>query len=133
MYLQGLPPEMIDVILEFSEWTLRKDPELGMEVFLADSENAETLPRKKVLDFLDGIDIGLEIRYLEHIINELNDMTPDFHNLLVELFIKQLVDKETERGPEWDALLERLVRFLRESKQYGQGKARGLIPKDGEF
>ncbi|KAK4040463.1 hypothetical protein C8A01DRAFT_46182 [Parachaetomium inaequale] len=130
MYLQGLPPEMIDVILEFSEWTLRKDPELGMEVFLADSENAETLPRDRVLAFLEGIDIGLAIRYLEHIISELNDLTPDFHNRLVELFIKQLVDKEAERGEGWDALMERLVRFLRESKQYSLGKARSLIPKD---
>lgn len=133
MYLQGLPPEMIDVILEFSEWTLRKDPELGMEVFLADSENAETLPRDRVLAFLGGIDIGLEIRYLEHIIGELNDMTPDFHNRLVELFIRQLLDKEKERGEEWDALMERLVRFLKESKQYSLGKARALIPKDGGF
>ncbi|KAK3304211.1 uncharacterized protein B0T15DRAFT_535805 [Chaetomium strumarium] len=128
MYLQGLPPDMIDVILEFSEWTLRKDPELGMEVFLADSENAETLPRDEVIAFLDGIDIGLEIRYLEHIINELNDMTPDFHNRLVELFIRQLMGKEN--GDEWDALMERLVRFLRESKQYSLGKARGLIPRN---
>jgi hypothetical protein len=133
LYLQGLPPEMIDVILEFSEWTLRKDPELGMEVFLADSENAETLPRDRVADFLDGIDIGLEIRYLEHVINELNDLTPDFHNRLVELFIRQLTEKEKERGPAWDELMERLVRFLKESKQYSLGKARSLIPKDGEF
>ncbi|KXX80700.1 Vacuolar morphogenesis protein 6 [Madurella mycetomatis] len=128
MYLQGLPPEMIDIILEFSEWTLRKDPELGMEVFLADSENAETLPRDKVIAFLDGIDISLEIQYLEHIINELDDMTPDFHNRLVELFIRQLMEKE--KGEEWDSLMERLVRFLKESMQYSQGKARALIPKD---
>ncbi|KAH6620933.1 hypothetical protein B0J18DRAFT_211147 [Chaetomium sp. MPI-SDFR-AT-0129] len=130
MYLQGLPPDLIDVILEFSEWTLKKDPKLGMEVFLADSENAETLPRDKVLAFLDKIDIGLEIQYLEHIINELDDMTPDFHDRLVELFIKQLTDKEGERNEEWEALMGRLVRFLKESKQYGLGKARGLIPKD---
>ncbi|KAJ4306841.1 Vacuolar morphogenesis protein 6 [Collariella sp. IMI 366227] len=128
MYLQGLPPEMIDVILEFSEWTLRRDPELGMEVFLADSENAETLPRERVVAFLDGIDIGLEIRYLEHVINELDDMTPDFHNRLVELFVRQLGEKE--RGAEWDALMEGLVKFLKESKQYSLGKARALIPKD---
>ncbi|KAL2018541.1 hypothetical protein VTK56DRAFT_753 [Thermocarpiscus australiensis] len=128
MYLQGLPPEMIDVILEFSEWTLRKDPKVGMEVFLADSENAETLPRDKVLRFLEGIDIGLEMQYLEHIINELNDLTPDFHNRLVELFVRQLMEKE--KGEEWDLLMERLVRFLRESKQYSLGKARSLIPKD---
>lgn len=131
MYLQGLPPEMIDVILEFSEWTLRKDPELGMEVFVADSENAETLPRDKVITFLDGIDTRLEIQYLEHIINELDDMTPDFHNRLVELFIKQLLEKEG--GEEWDLLMGRVVRFLKESKQYSLGKARSLIPKDGRF
>ncbi|KAK4101390.1 hypothetical protein N658DRAFT_59040 [Parathielavia hyrcaniae] len=129
MYLQGLPPEMIDVILEFSEWTLRKDPELGMEVFLADSENAETLPRDRVVAFLDGIDIGLEIRYLEHIITELNDMTPDFHNLLMELYIRQLLEKDN--GEEWDALMARLVRFLMESKQIiSLGRARNLIPRD---
>ncbi|KAK4153895.1 hypothetical protein C8A00DRAFT_43272 [Chaetomidium leptoderma] len=129
MYLQGLPPEMIDVILEFSEWTLKRDPELGMEVFLADSENAETLPRDRVVAFLDGVDIGLEVRYLEHIITELNDLTPDFHNRLVELFIRQLAEKE--RGEEWDALMERLVRYLKEYKQqYSLGKARALIPKD---
>jgi hypothetical protein len=28
--------------------------------------------------------------------------------------------------------MERLVRFLRESKQYSLGKARALIPKDGK-
>ena len=135
LYLQGLPPEMIDVILEFSEWTLRKDPELGMEVFLADSENSETLPRDRVAAFLEGVDIGLEIRYLEHIISELNDLTPDFHNRLVELFIRQLTESEVEkeRGEEWGALMERLVRFLKESRQYSLGKARNLIPKDGEF
>ncbi|KAK4184878.1 vacuolar morphogenesis protein 6 [Podospora australis] len=127
-YLQGLPPEMIDVILEFSEWTLRKDPKLGMEVFLADSENAETLPRDQVVKFLDDIDISLEIQYLQHIIEELNDLTPDFHNRLLQLFIKQLTQKE--QGQEWDSLMERLVRFLRESKQYSLGKALGLIPKD---
>ncbi|KAL2195899.1 hypothetical protein P885DRAFT_39492 [Corynascus similis CBS 632.67] len=130
LYLQGLPPEMIDVILEYSEWTLRKDPELGMEVFLADSENAETLPRDRVAPFLGSIDPKLEIQYLEHIINDLNDRTPNFHDRLVELFIKQLVDTENERGEEWDALMDRLVRFLRESEQYGLGKARTLIPKD---
>ena len=39
-YLQNLPPEMIDLILEFAEWPLRLNPELGMDRFLADTENA---------------------------------------------------------------------------------------------
>jgi len=129
VYLQSLPPEMIDLILEFSEWTLRTKPELGMEVFTTDSENAETLPRDRVVDFLGSIDVGLEIRYLDHIITELNDMTPDFHNRLVELLVKRL--KESRKGNDWDALMEKLVSFLGDSRQYGLRKAHGLLPKDG--
>lgn len=133
MYLQGLPPNMIEVILEFSEWTLKRDAKLGMEVFLADSENAETLPRDMVVEFLGRIDTGLEIEYLEHIITELNDMTPDFHNRLVELFIKRL--KDMEQSDEWDRLMDRLLRFLNESwegsRQYRLGGAFDLIPKSG--
>ncbi|KAK3372778.1 hypothetical protein B0T24DRAFT_678277 [Lasiosphaeria ovina] len=132
MYLQGLPPEMIDVILEFADWTLKKDPKLAMEVFLADSENAETLPRDKVISFLSRFDTGLEIQYLEHIITELNDMTVKFHDRLVELFIKKLISEEADRGKEWDLLMERFVRFLKLSGQYkySLSKAFNLIPKE---
>ncbi|KAK4172088.1 putative Vam6/Vps39-like protein [Triangularia setosa] len=129
MYLQGLPPEMIDVILEFSEWTLRQNPELGMEVFLADTENAETLPRDKVVEFLRGVDVRLETKYLEHVIGELGDGTPEFHNRLVELFVMQLKEGK-KKDEEWRGLMERLVRFLRESRQYSLGRALSQIPKE---
>ncbi|KAM7194088.1 hypothetical protein V8F33_007415 [Rhypophila sp. PSN 637] len=129
LYLKGLPPEMIDVILEFSEWTLKKKPQLGMEVFLEDSENAETLPRDRVIDFLGGIDSKLEIEYLEHIITELNDSTHEFHNRLVDRFIKELLRDGSEKGPEWDSLMERLITFL-ETGQYSPNRAFRLIPKD---
>lgn len=130
MYLQNLPPEMIDLIIEFSEWILRKDAKLGIEVFLADSENAETLPRDRVIKFLGEIDAGLEVQYLEHIITELGDKTPDFHNRLVELFIRHL--KEKAKDEEWNALMERLIRFLQDSQEYGRLRAFGLIPRAGK-
>ena len=41
------------------------------------------LPRDKVVNFLQNIDVDLEVKYLEHVINELNDLTPEFHNRLV--------------------------------------------------
>ncbi|KAK8024938.1 vacuolar sorting protein 39 domain 1 [Apiospora arundinis] len=134
MYLQALPPDLIDLILEFAEWVLRRDPDLGMDVFLADSENAETLPRERVLKYLEDIDEKLEIRYLEHIIGELGDATPDFHNRLAELFIKVLKEggggeqggNEGEKAP----MMDRLIKFLRESRQYSLSKAYGLIPRD---
>lgn len=131
-YLQNLPPEMIDLILEFSEWALHKSPELAMEIFLGDTENAETLPREKVVNFLDGVDKRLEVRYLEHIIAELNDMTPDFHNQLVEMLVQQLKGSGA-RDEEWQVHMGRLVRFLKESNQYSLGTAFSLLKGDGKL
>ncbi|EEY16941.1 AvaB protein [Verticillium alfalfae VaMs.102] len=127
-YLQNLPPHEIDLIIHYSEWTLKRDSEHAMEVFIADSENAETLPRDRVVTFLRRIDARLELQYLEHIIGELDDSTPDFHNRLVELYI-QLLREGSSEGSQ-DDLMVRFVEFLRESKQYSLGKAYGLIPRD---
>ncbi|CZT06269.1 related to PHO87 protein [Rhynchosporium graminicola] len=129
-YLQNLPPEMIDLILEYADWPLRQDPTLGMEIFLADTENAETLPRDKVVNFLQGIDIDLAVKYLEHVINELSDLTPEFHNKLVGAYIQELKGTKDEESEDWKGLMGRLIDFLRGSKQYSLSKAFGLIPRD---
>ncbi|KHJ34262.1 putative vacuolar sorting protein 39 domain 1 [Erysiphe necator] len=131
-YLQNLPPEMIDLILEFAEWPLRADPELGMEIFIADTENAETLPRKTVLNFLQSIDEKLATRYLEHIISELGDLTPEFHNRLLETYLRELIgeDKDKRNTKEWKNLLIKLTKLMKTSSQYSLGKAFNLIPKD---
>ena len=130
-YLQNLHPDMIDLILEFAEWPLMEDPELGMEVFLADTENAETLPRGKVLNFLEGIDKKLAVRYLEHIIHELNDTTPDFHQRLVESYIERLKANEFASEEEQKVWNEKTLEFLRTSNNYQAYKALGQLSKDG--
>ena len=132
-YLQHLPPELIDLILEFADWPLRADPELGMEIFLADTENAETLPRDRVIEFLHSINVELEVKYLEHIIKELNDMTPEFHNSLVTAYIQELKSRKDRDSESWRTLMEHLVSFLHASSQYSMTKAFGLIPRDGRF
>jgi hypothetical protein len=130
-YLQNLPPSELDLILEHATWTLKANPEYAMEIFIGDTENAETLPRDKVVAFLRDIDPQLEGKYLEHIINELDDMTPDFHNRLVELYVNNL--SHMKRDEQWDSLMERFVGFLRSPNPvYGLGKAFGMIPKDGK-
>lgn len=129
-YLQQLPPEMIDIILEFAEWPIRVDRELGMEIFLAESENAETLPRDRVLDFLGGIDDTLAVRYLEHIINELNDLTPQFHQRLVELYLKTLKDKEGGEERKKQKWREKLEDFLTKSGEYNRWKVFQMLPAD---
>ncbi|KAH6639956.1 vacuolar sorting protein 39 domain 1 [Truncatella angustata] len=129
LYLQSLPPDLVDLILEFSEWVLRREPDSGMEVFLADSENAETLPRDRVVHFLAGIDEKLELKYLEHIIEELDDATPDFHNRVVDLRVEMLKEMKQDDAARTEAS-EKLVHFLRESSQYSLGQAHRLIPRD---
>lgn len=130
-YLQGLPPREIDLIFEYAEWTLKADPDLAMEIFVGDTENAETLPRDRVVSYLAGIDTKLEERYIQHIISELNDLTPEFHNRLVELLVRRL--KEERRGEEWEKVMARLIAFLESSRQYSLSRAFGMIPRDGEF
>ncbi|KAF2866090.1 hypothetical protein BDV95DRAFT_553214 [Massariosphaeria phaeospora] len=131
-YLQQLPPEMIDLILEFAEWPLRTDPALGMDIFLADTENAETLPRQPVLDFLQHIDSKLAVRYLEHVIEELNELAPDFHQRLVDLFLERLKAggeqfASEEEKTQWR---DRLQTFLRTSSQYNRYRVFKELPAD---
>lgn len=130
-YLQNLPPEMIDLILQFAEWPLKQDPELGMEIFLADTENAETLPRPVILDFLRGIDKKLEVRYLEHIIHELNDGTPDFHQRLVDVYIEGLKSNGFEDEDRRSLWREKTLDFLRTSQSYQPYKALRQVSNDG--
>lgn len=130
-YLENLPPSQIDLIFEHAGWTLKANPEYAMEIFTGDTENAETLPRGEVLFFLHNLDPQLEGQYLEHIINELDDRTAEFHDRLVELYVKNL--GEMARGEKWDNTMERFVKFLRESQPvYSMGKAFQLIPKDSK-
>lgn len=136
-YLQNLPPEMIDLILEFAEWPLRVDPELGMEVFLADTENAETLPRERVLEFLQSISAKLAIRYSEHVIEELNDMTPDLHQKLLQLYLEQLIkaknnSAEFEDEEARERCRDKLLNMLETSTQYSPARMLDRLPRDGK-
>ena len=117
-YLQNLSPDMIDLIIQFAEWPLREDSDLGMEVFLADTENAETLHRPRVLEFLQSIDQKLARTYLEHIIQELNDKTPDFHQRLVNIYIERLKSGDFENDNDQTAWKEKTLEFLKTSKEY---------------
>jgi tetratricopeptide (TPR) repeat protein len=137
-YLQNLPPELIDLILEFARWPIQSKPEIGMEVFLADTENAEMLPRGKVLAFLEGIDKALALRYLEHVVDELNDVTPDLHQKLIMLYFELLkerpiaTDAETGNKVAKEELKDKFLTMLRNSTQYSAGKILGVLPKDDE-
>ncbi|KHN97800.1 AvaB protein [Metarhizium album ARSEF 1941] len=128
-YLKNLPPSEIDLIIEHAGWALESSPAYGMEIFTGDTENAETLPRDRVIAFLRTVDHRLERLYLEHIINELDDTTHDFHNRLVKLYVEAL--EGMKKNEEWDEIMTKFVTFLRDSRQvYSLTRALGMIPKE---
>jgi hypothetical protein len=131
-YLKSLPPSEIDLILDHAEWTLKASPDDALEIFTGDTENAENLPRDRIVSFLHDVDTQLERRYLEHIINELEDTTPDLQNRLVELYVENL--RKMDKGEKWDELMNHFVEFLRQPGHvYSLTKAFGLIPRDGKM
>lgn len=132
-YLQQLPPELIDIILEFAEWPIKVDNEMGMEIFLADTENAETLPRHRVLDFLSRVSDDLTVEYLEHVTQELNDLTPNFHQRLVDLYLQRLEDK-TKDEQQTTMLRDKLLNMLHNSNEYNKWKTLQALPQtDQDF
>ncbi|KAJ5216602.1 uncharacterized protein N7498_003009 [Penicillium cinerascens] len=124
-YLQNLPPSQIDLILEFGEWPLRENHELGMEIFLAETENAETLPRSRVIAFLEGIDAKLAILYLEHVIREWNEMSPDLHQRLLMLYLDRInADKSDQECK------DKFLAMLKESEQYSPAKTLDRLDRE---
>lgn len=88
-----------------------------MEIFLDDTPEAESLPRDRVVDYLASIKRDLGIRYLEHLINDLQEMSPAFHNRLVTLYFEEASDTSLDESRRME-VRERLVKFLEESDQY---------------
>lgn len=120
-YLQQLPFEKIETILQFAAWPIRADPNLGMEIFLADTEMAETLPRGRVLTFLQDMDPDLAMRYLEHVIDEFHDETPDFHDQLASMYLDRL-RRDSAEGSQQSAWQGKLEDMLRQSEHYNKAK-----------
>lgn len=56
----------------------------------------ETFPRDKVLRHLESISSDLAIQYLEYIIDELHDESPEFHNRLVIAYLDKIISDKKQ-------------------------------------
>ncbi|EPS39104.1 hypothetical protein H072_7137 [Dactylellina haptotyla CBS 200.50] len=139
-YLEKLYDDQLPLIFEYSSWVLQKDPKLGMHVFIEDTPQAESLPRDKVLDFLRTTDVELGVQYAEHLIKELHDDSPDYHNWLIEgylMLMKEEKEDIVDDGWKWklssaerEQYAEKVLKFAEDSQQYWPEKIIRWIPKD---
>ncbi|KAI7829554.1 vacuolar sorting protein 39 domain 2-domain-containing protein [Gamsiella multidivaricata] len=132
-YLQRLGADHLDLILEFGTWILESEPEVAMKIFIDDEPEVDTLPRYKVIPYLQKQSLDLCIMYLEHVIHELGDQTSDFHNKLITSYLAQIQRDSSVAGKE--GALERtrakLLQFLDESKFYKAELILSRLPVDG--
>lgn len=98
-------------------WRYHLRAVVSLQIFLDDTPEADSLPRDKVSEFLISIKRGLGIRYLEHLIEDLQEMSPAFHDRLVTLFLEAASDPSIEVSQQ-EETRDKLVRFLEESDQY---------------
>jgi Vam6/Vps39-like protein vacuolar protein sorting-associated protein 39 len=70
-----------------------------------------------VVDYLVSIKRDLGIRYLEHLINDLQELSPTFHDRLVALYLEEASDSATPESQRKE-VRDKLVTFLEESDQY---------------
>ncbi|KAK7203859.1 hypothetical protein BZA70DRAFT_259594 [Myxozyma melibiosi] len=135
-YLQKLGQEHLDLIFEYAKEPVNINEEYGVEIFMANTPEAESLSRKRVEQFLLPISRKLTMKYLEHIVFGLNDLSPDFHNDLALTYLED-VKTNAQLYSSDDEMVQRpvrkLLRLLRESSQYRPEKILAAMPRDSSL
>ncbi|KTW25624.1 hypothetical protein T552_03484 [Pneumocystis carinii B80] len=126
-YLKKLNNDYIEEIFSYIKWPLEVDLDFAMEVFLNDNQQT-CLSKEKVYNFLLSLDENLATRYLEYLINNLNDLTSEFHDLLIMHYFKNI-----EEHQESDYILEKLLKLLINSKVYNSKYILEHLPKNNKL
>ncbi|TFY59088.1 hypothetical protein EVJ58_g6005 [Rhodofomes roseus] len=130
-YLQRLGPEHLEQIFGAARWIFEQDVDIAFEIFT--SEEVE-LPREPVLDFLEGINLGIAARYLEYLIDERKEDGAGFHERLAETYLR-MVSNARSRGDEETrrSAYEKLLQFIDTTDRYNADRLYALLPSDGFF
>ncbi|RKP14101.1 vacuolar sorting protein 39 domain 2-domain-containing protein [Piptocephalis cylindrospora] len=146
MYFQRLKSNQVDLILEFSTWILREDPESGLSIFLDDYGPVESFPRMRVVEHLEQFPPVMGIRYLEHVIRDLRDVNPECHTRLPCLYIRWIEQEmarqagggsDKDYNPtemekvDVDTLRKTLIAFLTQSLLFKPARVLSQLPSEG--
>ncbi|GAA5987416.1 hypothetical protein JCM10908_001946 [Rhodotorula pacifica] len=126
-YLQKLGADHLAVILEASRWVFAQDTEAGLQIFVADLDEVESLPRHKVMAHLESVDRVVCIRYLEHVIHQLGEQGADFHEKLIDLYLQALRANPSTRD---EKVYKKLLDLLETSTSYRADRILGRLPSE---
>ncbi|EIW66424.1 hypothetical protein TREMEDRAFT_70067 [Tremella mesenterica DSM 1558] len=111
-YLHKLGSEGLDLIFEHSKWVINENTYEGLQIFIAEEPEVESLPRKQVVEFLETTSKEACIGYLEHLIHTLQEQGAEYHDKLAELYLERVKSSKD------DEIKEKLLDFLIGSNQY---------------
>ncbi len=132
-YLQNLDAEHIDTILEASHWVLEEDPDVGLEIFTADTGKVSSFPRLRVVEDLESFAPSFCIKYLEFIISTYGESEPALHETLIFLWLRRAKElTKSDDSEERADILKKLLAFLQLSRQYNPEKVLGRLPPTQE-
>ncbi|KAG0335759.1 Vam6/Vps39-like protein [Podila horticola] len=131
-YLQRLGVDHFNLIQEFGTWILELDPEVAIKIYTDDEPEIDTLPRFKIISYLERLSLDLCVVYLEHIIHELDDQTSEFHNTLVVSYLAQIQRDSAATGKDETVqkTKAKLLQFLDESTFYKAERILSRLPVD---
>lgn len=149
-YLQKLGPNHLHLIFNTSQWifsiikpfsstsittTTNKLLNKSLEIFTADLSTVESLPKKEVMKFLEGVDLLACRIYLEFLVNdEIGENRTEIHEKLIHLYInefrrlKALGEEETSKK-----IYQSLLNHLIKSESYSPNWVLGRLPLDEMF
>ncbi|KAI8812376.1 CNH domain-containing protein [Cladochytrium replicatum] len=95
-YLQRLAVGDLDLVIEYSSWALEQNPALGIKIFTEQYDEIDFETRQRITDHLQHISSDLSTLYLEHLIHELRDPSPDFHDRLIHNYLADIKNRANE-------------------------------------
>ncbi|SCZ95117.1 BZ3500_MvSof-1268-A1-R1_Chr11-3g03615 [Microbotryum saponariae] len=126
-YVQKLGPDHLSTILEASEWVFATHRAKGLEIFIADLEEVEALPRHQVMQHLEGVGEEACMRYLEHVVHELDERGAEFHEKLIEVYLRRVLEGG-QGGVGDEEGYKKLLAFLEASESYRADRMLGRLP-----
>ncbi|GJN90166.1 hypothetical protein Rhopal_003165-T1 [Rhodotorula paludigena] len=126
-YLQKLGADHLSVILESSRWVFEQDQAAGLQIFVADLEEVESLPRHAVMAHLENVGRDACTKYLEHVIHQLGEQGSEFHEKLIDLYLAAV--REPSQGRD-EVAYRKLLDLLETSQAYRADRVLGRLPSE---
>jgi len=127
-YLQKLNKTDFNLVLEYSVWVIKHYPEESLEIFTYEKFSSDEMLRDMVVDHLEKHSKDVCIKYLDFIINRLNDTKPENHNKLAQFYLEKILSLN-EESDERKSYEEKLKSLLEKSVYYTPNLILSQLPK----